>query len=159
MTDQSSVTKKEVVLKGIAAAPGIAIGQAYLFKKETPVVEAWTLPAEGLAFRDAVSQFERQLIDFGTIIFKFWLHISHEEQLKRFKQREHDTFKAYKLTEEDWRNRDRWDLYEVAINQAIARTSTPAAPWTIVPANDKYYARVDAIETVINAIKAELKRR
>jgi polyphosphate kinase 2 (PPK2 family) len=92
----------------------------------------------------------------GYVLVKFWLHISPEEQLQRFETRKTDQFKNYKLTDEDWRNRDQWSDYEVAINQAIARTSTPAAPWTVVSGNDKYYARVNVIETVINAISAAL---
>jgi polyphosphate:AMP phosphotransferase len=108
------------------------------------------------AYRE-INEFESQLTHAGYVLVKFWLHISKEEQLRRFEERKNDAFKQYKLTDEDWRNREQWNLYEVAINQAIARTSTPAAPWTIVPGNDKYFARVKVIETVIEAIKAELK--
>jgi AMP-polyphosphate phosphotransferase len=103
-----------------------------------------------------INEFEAHLTRKGYVLLKFWLHISPEEQLARFESRQNNMFKEYKLTEEDWRNRDQASLYYVAINQAIARTSTPGAPWTIVPANDKYYARVFIIETVINAIKAAL---
>jgi polyphosphate:AMP phosphotransferase len=104
-----------------------------------------------------INEFEAMLNSRGYVVVKFWLHISPEEQLARFQEREEDAFKQYKLTEEDWRNRDKWSLYEVALNQAIARTSTPAAPWTVVAANDKYYARVKTIETVIKAIENGLK--
>lgn len=107
------------------------------------------------AFRE-INEFEAQLNTAGYVLLKFWLHISPEEQLKRFENRKDDHFKSYKLTDEDWRNREKWNLYDVAINQAIARTSTPAAPWTVVPGNSKYYARVNIIETVIQAIKAKL---
>jgi len=103
-----------------------------------------------------INEFESQLTRKGYVLVKFWLHISPEEQLARFESRKNNQFKDYKLTDEDWRNRDRWPLYYVAVNQMIARTSTPSAPWSIVPANDKYYARVFVIETVINAIKAAL---
>ena len=106
-----------------------------------------------------INEFEAQLTHAGYVLVKFWLHISPEAQVERFEERHKNPFKQYKLTEEDWRNREQWALYEVALNQAIARTSTPAAPWTIVAGNDKYYARVKVIETVIEAIKAELKRR
>jgi polyphosphate:AMP phosphotransferase len=108
------------------------------------------------AYRE-INEFEASLTNAGYALVKFWLHISPEEQLKRFEARSQDLFKEYKLTEEDWRNRDKWNLYEVAINQAIGRTTTPNAPWTIVPANDKYYARVFVIETAIAAIKAGLE--
>lgn len=110
------------------------------------------------AYRE-INEFEAQLTSFGFVLVKFWLHISPEEQLRRFEERKDNLFKQYKLTDEDWRNRERWALYHVAVNQAIARTSTPSAPWTIVAGNDKYYARVKVLETVIDAIKAELKRR
>jgi polyphosphate:AMP phosphotransferase len=110
------------------------------------------------AYRE-INEFEAQLTHAGYVLVKFWLHISPEAQVERFEERHKNPFKQYKLTEEDWRNREQWALYEVALNQAIARTSTPAAPWTIVAGNDKYYARVKVIETVIEAIKAELKRR
>lgn len=110
------------------------------------------------AYRE-INEFETQLAHAGYVILKFWLHVSQEEQLRRFQERDQNTFKQYKLTAEDWRNREKWDLYYVGVNQAIARTSTPAAPWTIVAGDDKYYARVKVIETVIEAIKAQLKKR
>jgi polyphosphate:AMP phosphotransferase len=103
-----------------------------------------------------INEFEAQLTGSSYVLVKFWLHISQEEQLNRFETRKEDTFKSYKLTDEDWRNRERWNLYYVAINQTIARTTTPTAPWTIVPANSKYYARVHVLETVIQAIKSHL---
>ena len=103
-----------------------------------------------------INEFETQLYSANYIMVKFWLHISQEEQLKRFNARQNDIYKNYKLTEEDWRNRDKWDMYYVAINQAIARTNTPQAPWTVVPGNNKYYARVYVLETIINSIKLQL---
>ncbi|NES96477.1 MAG: polyphosphate:AMP phosphotransferase [Desertifilum sp. SIO1I2] len=110
------------------------------------------------AYRE-INEFEAQLTDAGYVLVKFWLHIDPDEQLKRFQSRESDPFKEYKLTDEDWRNRDQWSFYEVAVNQAISRTHTPNAPWTVVAANDKHYARVKVIETVTQAIDAQLKRR
>ncbi|WP_414545964.1 polyphosphate:AMP phosphotransferase [Nostoc sp. CCY0012] len=110
------------------------------------------------AYRE-INEFEAQLTSAGYVLVKFWLQISPEEQLNRFTARQNDPFKQYKLTDEDWRNREQWPVYEVAVNQAIQRTSTPTAPWTIVAANDKYYARVKVIETVVEAIQAELQRR
>lgn len=106
-----------------------------------------------------INEFEAQLTASGCVIVKFWLHISFEEQLKRFEERKNNEFKSYKLTEEDWRNREKWSLYNVAVNQMIARTNTPYAPWTVVPGNDKYYARVHVLETVINAVETEFKKR
>ncbi len=122
-------------------------------------IEGFATEAEWRRAYREINEFEAQLTNAGYVLVKFWLHISADEQLKRFEQRNNDLFKQYKITEEDWRNREQWNLYEVAINHAIARTSTPAAPWTIVAGNNKYYARVKVIETVIDAIKAKLKRQ
>ncbi|WP_448562844.1 polyphosphate:AMP phosphotransferase [Trichothermofontia sp.] len=110
------------------------------------------------AYRE-INEFEAQLTGAGYVLVKFWLHISPAEQLRRFEERKNDPFKTYKLTDEDWRNREKWTLYEVAVNQMIQRTSTPTAPWTLVAANDKYYARVKILDTVSDAIEHELKRR
>ena len=117
-----------------------------------------TEPQWRRAYRE-INEFEDTLASAGYVLVKFWLHISPEEQLERFKERQNNPFKGYKLTEEDWRNRDKWPLYYVAVNQMIQRTSTPIAPWTIVPGNNKYYARVKVIQTVIQAIETELKSR
>ncbi|MGY6528446.1 MAG: polyphosphate:AMP phosphotransferase [Cyanobacterium sp.] len=107
------------------------------------------------AYRE-INEFEAQLATDNYLIIKFWIHISQEEQLNRFEARKNDPFKNYKLTDEDWRNREQWDLYDVAVNQAIARTSTPLAPWKIVPGDEKYYARVYVLETIVNAIKKKI---
>lgn len=107
------------------------------------------------AYRE-INEFESQLVNAGYVLVKFWLHISPEEQLQRFRDRDNDPFKQYKLTEEDWRNRDKWALYDVAVNQAIHRTSTLQAPWHIIAANDKYHARVKVLQTVTQAIQAHL---
>jgi polyphosphate:AMP phosphotransferase len=106
-----------------------------------------------------INEFESQLVDGGIVLLKFWLHISPEEQLRRFQEREVNPFKQHKLTDEDWRNRDRWPLYHVAVNHMLQRTQTVYAPWTIVAANDKLYARVKTIETVAQAIEGALARR
>lgn len=110
------------------------------------------------AYRE-INEFEEQLTSAGYVVVKFWLHISPEEQLNRFNERSNNQFKEHKLTDEDWRNREQWPLYNVAVNQMIQRTSTPSAPWTVIPGNDKYYARVKVIQTVIQAIETEIKRR
>jgi polyphosphate:AMP phosphotransferase len=121
-------------------------------------IEGFANEAEWRRAYQEINEFEAMLTDDGYVLVKFWFQISPEEQLKRFEQRRADPFKQYKLTEEDWRNREKWPFYEVAINQAIARTSTPTAPWTIIAGNDKYYARVSVIEAVIAAIQTQLKR-
>ena len=89
-------------------------------------------------------------------IVKFWLEISSDEQLKRFQQRANDPLKVYKITDEDWRNREKWDQYDEAIDEMLARTSTDIAPWTIVESDDKWYARVKAIKTVIETARGLL---
>ena len=89
----------------------------------------------------------------GGGIVKFWLEISKEEQLRRFQQRATDPQKIYKITEEDWRNREKWDLYDNAIDVMLARTSTDIAPWTVIESNDKWFARVKALQTVIDTAR------
>jgi len=93
----------------------------------------------------------------GVVIVKFWLHIDPEEQLSRFSERENSEYKKWKITDEDWRNRQKWGDYEQAVNTMIRRTSTPEAPWTIIPANNKYYARVMTIRTVIEAVEKRIE--
>jgi polyphosphate kinase 2 (PPK2 family) len=104
-----------------------------------------------------INHFERQLVDFGTILVKFWLHVSREEQLARFEARQETPYKAWKLTDEDWRNRDKWDVYVQAVEDMLLKTSTSYAPWTVVPANDKRLARVVVLQTVVGALERDLK--
>jgi polyphosphate kinase 2 (PPK2 family) len=107
------------------------------------------------AYRE-INQFERQLVDFGTILFKFWLHISKEEQLARFESRNKDPLRKWKLTDEDWRNREKWGVYKQAVDEMLLKTSTITAPWTIVEGNDKYYARVKVLKTLVEKLSSEL---
>jgi polyphosphate kinase 2 (PPK2 family) len=104
-----------------------------------------------------IIEFESQLARHNMVVSKFWLTISKEEQLKRFKAREKTGFKRYKITDEDWRNREKWDAYEQAICDMVDRTSTEAAPWTLVEANDKYFARIKVLKTLCEHIEAKLK--
>ncbi len=106
-----------------------------------------------------INSFERQLAQFGTILLKFWIHISREEQLKRFEERAESGYKAWKLTEEDWRNRDKWGAYQQAAEDMFVKTSTNTAPWHIVEGNDKHWARVKVLSTVVEVLSAELKYR
>ena len=110
------------------------------------------------AYRE-INQFERQLVDFGSVLVKFWIHISKEEQLTRFQGRQETPYKAWKLTDEDWRNRQKWDLYEEAINDMLLKTSTLTAPWTIVEGDCKWYARVKALRTLVDALSEGLNYR
>jgi len=103
------------------------------------------------AYRE-INELEAHQAAFGMVILKFWMHISQEEQLRRFRARERDPFRSYKLTAEDWRNRARWAEYEQAAEDMIARTSTAVAPWTVVEADDKRHARVKVVRTVAEAV-------
>jgi AMP-polyphosphate phosphotransferase len=105
------------------------------------------------AYRE-ICDFEAQLEIAGYVVVKFWLSISPDEQLRRFKAREETAFKRYKLTAEDWRNREKWDLYAAAVTDMVDRTSTPFAPWTLVAAEDKRFARVKVLETIADRIEA-----
>jgi polyphosphate kinase 2 (PPK2 family) len=106
-----------------------------------------------------INDFEEQLARNGAIICKFWLQISKTEQFKRFKLREKTRFKRFKITPEDWRNREKWSAYEVAASDLIERTSTSFAPWTLIEANDKYHARAKVLTTVVRAIENVLDSR
>ena len=121
-------------------------------------VEGFATREQWLRAYDEIITFERGLADEGTILVKFWLHISADEQLKRFKRREKEPLKAWKLTEEDWRNRDKRPQYEQAVEDMVARTDQPQAPWHLIPADSKRYARVKVIETVIEAIEEGMRR-
>ena len=105
---------------------------------------------------DEINQFEEQLAKAGVIVVKFWLQISKEEQLKRFRLREHTAFKTFKITAEDWRNRRKWADYERAVCDMVDRTSTELAPWTLVEANDKRYARAKILKTIVTRIEDAL---
>ncbi len=121
-------------------------------------VEGFATEHEWMRGYNEINQFEQQLTDHGIVLVKYWLHITKDEQLRRFKEREGTPYKAWKLTDEDWRNRDRWDAYEQAVNDMAERTSTLAAPWTLVEANDKLFARVKVIRTACDRIEAALKK-
>ena len=105
-----------------------------------------------------IRAFERTLADEGMLILKFWIHISDEEQLARFKARQVDPLKKWKLTDEDWRNREKRPEYEKAVIEMLERTDTIFAPWIMVEGDDKRYARVKVIETVIEYIEGALER-
>jgi AMP-polyphosphate phosphotransferase len=107
------------------------------------------------AYRE-INQFESQLVDFGVILFKFWLNITKDEQLRRFEDRANDKLRSWKLTDEDWRNREKWDVYEAAVNEMLLKTSTISAPWTIVEGNDKRYARVKVLSTLVERLSKQL---
>ncbi|MGN0696242.1 MAG: polyphosphate:AMP phosphotransferase [Oscillospiraceae bacterium] len=110
-----------------------------------------------MAYRE-IDEFERELTRSGVILIKFWMQIDKDEQLKRFNERMENPEKQWKITDEDWRNREKWDLYETAIDEMLEKTSTSYAPWTIVESNDKLYARIKVMNTVIDRLEEALKK-
>lgn len=108
---------------------------------------------------EEINSFEAQLTDGNYIMMKFWIHIDSEEQLKRFNDRAEDPYKSWKLTDEDWRNREKFDLYEEAADEMFAKTDTENAPWHLISGNDKLHARVQVLQAVIAHIEKEVKRR
>jgi polyphosphate kinase 2 (PPK2 family) len=120
-------------------------------------VEGFCAEADWLRAYAEINDFEHQLVNAGAVVIKFWLQISADEQLRRFKEREETEFKRFKITEEDWRNREKWDEYVSAVCDMVDRTSTGLAPWTLVEANDKNFARVKVLKTVCERIEAALK--
>ena len=107
------------------------------------------------AYRE-INQFERQLVDFGMILVKFWLHISPEEQMRRFQERQETDYKRWKITGEDWRNREKWDQYTVALEDMLLKTSTYTAPWTVVEGNCKWFGRAKTLRTLVGVLSKEL---
>jgi polyphosphate kinase 2 (PPK2 family) len=107
---------------------------------------------------DEISEFEQTLVAEGTVMVKFWLHLSEDEQLRRFESRQDDPLRRWKLTDEDWRNRDKRDAYVEAIEEMLARTSSQQAPWTLVEAENKRWARVKVVDTVVDAMTEGLAR-
>ena len=116
-------------------------------------VEGFCEPADWLRAYGEINDFEEQLVGAGVVLVKFWLAIDQDEQFKRFKEREAIPFKRFKITEEDWRNRDKWDDYRAAVGDMVNRTSTSIAPWTLVEANDKRFARVKVLRTINDALE------
>jgi len=110
-------------------------------------VEKFAREDEWMRAYQEINNFEEQLYEHGIVISKFWVHLSKEEQLRRFKEREKIPWKVHKITDEDWRNRERWDDYKSAISDMVSHTSTEYAPWTLVPGNDKKFARVEILKT------------
>ncbi len=119
-------------------------------------VEGFARPEEWERAFLEINDFEEQLTEHGIVVLKFWLHLSPEEQLRRFRERQRVGFKRYKITEEDWRNRKKWAAYAVAVSDMVARTDTPAARWTLVAGNDKKVARLTVMEAVADALAKRL---
>jgi polyphosphate kinase 2 (PPK2 family) len=120
-------------------------------------VEGFCSESDWLRAYSEINDFEHEIIDAGVIVVKFWLQISQDEQLRRFKEREQVEFKRFKITQEDWRNRDKWDKYQQAICDMVERTSTGEAPWTLVEANDKNFARIKILRTLCQKLEMALQ--
>lgn len=119
-------------------------------------IEGYCTDAEWKRAYREINQFERQLVDFGTILFKFWIHISKKEQFRRFKTREKDKLHRWSLTDDDWRNREKWGLYEEAVNEMLLKTNIVTAPWTVVEGDSKLYARAKVLKTLVDRLSERL---
>jgi polyphosphate:AMP phosphotransferase len=119
-------------------------------------VEEFCTPSDWRRAYREINEMEEHIANFGAVIVKFWIHIDRDEQLRRFKLRQQQEHKRWKITDEDWRNRKKWNQYREAIDEMLMRTSTPLAPWTVVESNCKLYARIKCLDTVIDAIKKRI---
>jgi polyphosphate kinase 2 (PPK2 family) len=107
------------------------------------------------AYRE-INEMEEQWVHFGTVLIKFWLHIDKNEQLRRFEERQNTPYKQWKISDEDWRNRQKWDRYKEAVDEMLVRTSTSHAPWTVIESNSKLYARIKVLKTVVKEVQKAL---
>ena len=121
-------------------------------------VEGFATEAEYMRAYGEINHFEEQLVNHGILLLKFWIHISKAEQLRRFKERSRTSYKRWKITDEDWRNRKRWGDYTIAVNEMVERTSTKIAPWTLVEGNDKNFARIKVVSTLADRLENRLKK-
>lgn len=119
-------------------------------------IEGFCSEADWIRAYDEINDFEEQLVRSNTVLVKFWMQISNEEQLARFKAREETRFKRFKITEEDWRNREKWGAYQAAAADMVERTSTEISKWTLVEANDKKFARIKVLKTLVKRIERAL---
>ena len=122
-------------------------------------IEGFCTEAEWKRAYQEINEMESHMANFGAVVLKFWLHIDKDEQERRFKERQENPAKQWKITDEDWRNRAKWDAYEEAVNEMLVRTSTTYAPWIVVEGNDKHFARVKVLETVVDALEKKIKER
>jgi polyphosphate kinase 2 (PPK2 family) len=119
-------------------------------------VEGFAQPDEWKRAYLEINDFEEQLAGHGIVVAKFWIHISKKEQLRRFQERQTTQHKRYKITDEDWRNRKKWNAYKAAINDMVAHTSTEFAPWTLAAGNDKKFARIQILQTLCQNLQRAL---
>ncbi len=121
-------------------------------------VEGFATEAEYMRGYGEINHFEEQLVNDGILLLKFWIQISKAEQLRRFKDRSGTSYKLWKITDDDWRNRKRWEDYTVAVNEMVERTSTKIAPWTLVEGNDKNFARLKVLRTLEERLESRRKK-
>ena len=121
-------------------------------------VEGFATHAQWQRAYQEINDFEKQLTEAKACVLKFWLHIDQDEQLNRFQLRERTRYKKYKITEEDYRNREKWKLYTQAANDMIENTHSAAAPWYLIPANCKRFARVKILEAICEELENALKK-
>ena len=119
-------------------------------------IEGFCTETEWKRAYQEINEMESHLANDGAVVLKFWLHIDKDEQERRFRDRENNPAKRWKITDEDWRNRSKWDQYEEAVNEMLVRTSTTWAPWIVVEGNDKRYARIRVLETVVEALERKI---
>ena len=120
-------------------------------------IEGFCSEAEWRRAYQEINEMESHMANAGAVVLKFWLHIDKDEQERRFRERQANPAKQWKITDEDWRNREKWDQYEEAVNEMLIRTSTTYAPWIVVEGNDKRYARVKVLQTVVDALEKKVK--
>ena len=120
-------------------------------------IEGFCSEAEWRRAYQEINEMESHMANAGAVVLKFWLHIDKDEQDRRFRERQANPAKQWKITDEDWRNREKWDQYEEAVNEMLIRTSTTYAPWIVVEGNDKRYARVKVLQTVVDALEKKVK--
>ena len=120
-------------------------------------IEGFCTEAEWRRAYQEINEMESHMANAGAVVLKFWLHIDKDEQERRFRERQANPAKQWKITDEDWRNREKWDQYEEAVNEMLIRTSTTYAPWIVVEGNDKRYARVKVLQTVVDALEKKVK--
>ncbi len=119
-------------------------------------VEGFASPREWARAYDEINEFEQEMANWGALLLKFWVNVSPDEQLRRFQERQNDPMKQWKITDEDWRNRDKYPQYEAAINDMFRLTSTPHAPWYVLESDNKYYARVKALKIINEQLEKRL---
>ncbi len=122
-------------------------------------IEGFCEPDDWKRAYNEINEFEQEIVDWGGVVLKFWIHIDQETQLARFTERQNTPEKQWKITDEDWRNREKWPLYEEAVSDMLAKTSTDFAPWHIIESNDKLYARIKVLRIVAEAMEKALEAK